>query len=108
MAVDLGGLGRSVLRPDVDLGRTVGSFTTVYPLALRCASGDELGPGAVGRAHEVAGAFTALRNRLADCHINVKCNPPRRSAVRPADIAFTYAGTHSRHVGVLSEEAPSS
>ncbi|MCW2558193.1 MAG: polyketide synthase family protein [Mycobacterium sp.] len=39
VAVDLGGPGRSVLRPDVDLRRTVGSFTTVYPIALACAKG---------------------------------------------------------------------
>ena len=31
VAVDLGGPGRSVLKPDVDLRRTVGWFTTVYP-----------------------------------------------------------------------------
>ena len=37
VAVDLGGPGRSVLKPDVDLRRTVGSFTTVYPVALNCA-----------------------------------------------------------------------
>ena len=36
VAVDLGGPGRSVLKPDVDLRRTVGWFTTVYPVALAC------------------------------------------------------------------------
>lgn len=38
LAVDLGGSGRSVLKPDVDLRRTVGWFTTVYPVVLRCAA----------------------------------------------------------------------
>ena len=38
-SVDLAGAGRSVLRPDVDLRRTLGSFSTVYPIALPCASG---------------------------------------------------------------------
>ncbi|BBZ48737.1 acyltransferase domain-containing protein [Mycobacterium heidelbergense] len=37
VSVDLEGAGRSVLRPDVDLRRTVGRFTTVYPAALQCA-----------------------------------------------------------------------
>ena len=37
VAVDLGGPGRSVLKPDVDLRRTVGWFTTVYPVVLNCA-----------------------------------------------------------------------
>jgi phthiocerol/phenolphthiocerol synthesis type-I polyketide synthase E len=36
LSVDLEGAGRSVLRPDVDLRRTVGRFTTVYPVALQC------------------------------------------------------------------------
>ncbi len=38
VAVDLGGPGRSVLKPDVDLRRTVGWFTTVYPVVLNCAT----------------------------------------------------------------------
>lgn len=37
VAVNLAGDGRSVLRPDVDLRRTVGGFATIYPLALTCA-----------------------------------------------------------------------
>ncbi|WP_281254398.1 type I polyketide synthase [Mycobacterium rhizamassiliense] len=40
VSVDLEGAGRSVLRPDVDLRRTVGRFTTVHPAALRCAPDD--------------------------------------------------------------------
>ncbi|OBA59289.1 polyketide synthase [Mycobacterium sp. 1100029.7] len=41
LAVDLEGPGRSVLRPDVDLRRTIGQFTTIYPIALECASGED-------------------------------------------------------------------
>lgn len=37
LAVGVEGDGRSVLRPDVDPRRTVGSFTTIYPTALTCA-----------------------------------------------------------------------
>ncbi len=33
-AVDLAGAGRSVLRPEVDFRRTVGGFSTIYPIAL--------------------------------------------------------------------------
>jgi phthiocerol/phenolphthiocerol synthesis type-I polyketide synthase E len=33
-AVDLAGAGRSVLRPEVDFRRTIGGFSTVYPIAL--------------------------------------------------------------------------
>jgi len=35
-AVDLAGAGRSVLRPEVDLRRTIGWFSTIYPIALPC------------------------------------------------------------------------
>ncbi|BBY15898.1 type I polyketide synthase [Mycolicibacterium litorale] len=38
LAVDLAGPGRSVLKPEVDLRRTVGWFTTLYPVALTCAT----------------------------------------------------------------------
>ena len=39
VAVDLLGSGRSVLRPDVDFHRTIGWFSTIYPIALACSSG---------------------------------------------------------------------
>jgi len=35
-AVDLAGSGRPVLRPEVDLRRTIGGFSTIYPIALPC------------------------------------------------------------------------
>ncbi len=38
VAVELEGEGRSVLRPDIDLHRTVGWFTTYYPVLLTCAN----------------------------------------------------------------------
>ncbi len=38
VSVDLEGSGRSVLRPDVDLRRTIGRFTTIYPAPLRCTT----------------------------------------------------------------------
>ncbi len=36
-AVDLLGSGRSVLRPEVDFHRTIGWFSTIYPVPLTCA-----------------------------------------------------------------------
>jgi phthiocerol/phenolphthiocerol synthesis type-I polyketide synthase E len=39
VAVELEGDGRLVLRPDVDLHRTVGRFATYYPVPLACANG---------------------------------------------------------------------
>ncbi|WP_123029267.1 type I polyketide synthase [Mycolicibacterium stellerae] len=37
-AIDLAGDGRSVLKPDVDPRRTVGGFSTIYPVGLECVS----------------------------------------------------------------------
>lgn len=36
LAVDLAGNGRAVLRPELDPRRTVGSFSAVHPITLRC------------------------------------------------------------------------
>lgn len=36
VSVDLEGTGRTVLRPDLDLRRTIGRFTTIYPAPLPC------------------------------------------------------------------------
>ncbi len=36
VSVDLEGAGRTVLRPDVDLRRTIGRFTTIYPAPIPC------------------------------------------------------------------------
>ena len=41
--VDLEGHGREELFPEIDLSRTVGWFTTVFPVLLRGAAGDHAG-----------------------------------------------------------------
>lgn len=51
VAVDLLGAGRSVLKPDVDLRRTIGWFSTVYPVALPCV--DPPGAGATELLEQV-------------------------------------------------------
>ena len=45
VAVDLVGNGRSVLRPEVDLRRTIGWFSTIYPVALPCTGPAVTGAG---------------------------------------------------------------
>lgn len=93
IAVDLGGAGRSVLKPEVDLRRTVGWFTTVYPVALGCAAGadggarqllDEVHESLDGVPHYGIG-YGLLRYLYA---------PTARlfSSVAPADIHFSYVG----------------
>lgn len=40
IVVDLAGDGRAVLKPEIDPRRTVGQFTTIYPVHLRCTTGE--------------------------------------------------------------------
>jgi phthiocerol/phenolphthiocerol synthesis type-I polyketide synthase E len=107
IAVDLGGPGRSVLKPDVDLRRTVGWFTTVYPVALTCAKSQN----------------TSARQLLDDVHDTVKAVPhygighgllrymyaPTArllGATPPADIFFSYVGTIPELPVVPAGDAP--
>jgi phthiocerol/phenolphthiocerol synthesis type-I polyketide synthase E len=107
VAVDLGGPGRSVLKPDVDLRRTVGKFDTVYPVALNCSKG--------------AGA--RARQQLEDVHDTLKAVPHygigygllrymyaptarMLGAALPADIFFSYLGTIPELPIAPSADAP--
>jgi len=107
VAVDLGGPGRSVLKPDVDVRRTVGWFTTVYPVVLTCAKGQD----------------ASARQLLDDVHDTLKAVPhygigygllrymyaPTArllGAIRPADILFSHVGTIPEVPSVLSGDTP--
>jgi phthiocerol/phenolphthiocerol synthesis type-I polyketide synthase E len=107
VAVDLGGSGRSVLKPDVDLRRTVGWFTTVYPIVLSCgkredASARQLLDG----VHQTLKAvphygigYGLLRYAYA---------PTARllGATPPADLFLSSQGTVPELPAVLSDDAP--
>ncbi len=94
VAVDLGGRGRSVLKPDVDLQRTAGWFTAFHPVALTCASPQQTSAGQL---------LTAVRDTLkAVPHYGIGYGllrylyAPTARAVgttRPADILFSHVGT---------------
>lgn len=94
LAVELGGQGRSVLRPDVDTGRTVGWFTTIYPVVIpaatpRTAGGREL-------LDEIAATLKAVPHYgIGYGLLRYVYAPTARllGAVRPADIFFTHLGT---------------
>ncbi|WP_049793025.1 MULTISPECIES: type I polyketide synthase [Mycobacteriaceae] len=93
VAVDMAGTGRSVLKPDIDLRRTVGSFTTIYPVALHCATAAPAGARRLlDEIHETLGAvphygigYGLLRYLYA---------PTARlfGSVPPAEIHFAYVG----------------
>ena len=107
VAVDLGGPGRSVLKPDVDLRRTVGWFDAVYPVALNCSGSDD----------------GSARQLLDDVHNTLKAVPhygigygllrymyaPTARLLDeapPADIFFSYLGTIPELPAVPSDDAP--
>ena len=94
VAVDLGGPGRSVLKPDVDLRRTVGWFTTVYPVALTCANGrGRERQATVGRRARHAESRPALWNRVRAVAVHVRANrtAARRACARPTSSSRTWA-----------------
>ena len=65
VAVDLGGQTRSVLRPDVDLRRTVGWFTSLYPVVITCAEDQGVSASQLfGRRARHAERRPALRHRV--------------------------------------------
>jgi phthiocerol/phenolphthiocerol synthesis type-I polyketide synthase E len=107
VAVDLSGAGRSVLQPDVDLRRTVGWLTTVYPIALTCAKSEDMSAKQLlDDVHQTVKAvphygigYGLLRYRYA---------PTARplGAIPPADIFLSHVGTIPDLPSVSSDESP--
>ncbi|BBX45812.1 phthiocerol type I polyketide synthase PpsE [Mycobacterium cookii] len=92
VAVDLSGEGRSVLKPDVDVRRTVGWFNTVYPVALSCTKQD----GAKRLLDDVHDTLTAVPHYgIGYGLLRYLYAPTARQlgATGPADIFFSYIGT---------------
>lgn len=107
LAVELGGQGRSVLRPDVDVRRTVGWFTTIYPVVIPCAASrsasaqdllDDVAASLKGVPHHGIG-YGLLRYVYA---------PTARllGATRPADIFLSNLGTIPDAPTGQSEQEP--
>jgi phthiocerol/phenolphthiocerol synthesis type-I polyketide synthase E len=93
VAVDLSGPGRSVLKPDIDLRRTVGWFATLYPVALTCATGD--GASAKQVLDDVHSTLTAVPHYgIGYGLLRYLYAPTARQlgATAPADIYFSYIG----------------
>jgi phthiocerol/phenolphthiocerol synthesis type-I polyketide synthase E len=94
VSIDLARSVRSILKPDVDLRRTVGWFTTFYPVALRCANSDDASARELlDNVHDTLHAvphygigYGLLRYLYA---------PTARllAAAPTADIFFSYLGT---------------
>ena len=92
-SVDLVGAGRSVLRPDVDLRRTVGSFTTVYPISLPCM--DSAGASATQILGEVSRTLDAVPHHGIGYGLLRYLHAPTAgvlAAIAQSDILVSYLG----------------
>ena len=95
-----------MLKPDVDLGRTVGSFTTLYPLALHCSAGADI--AASHRFEEVHDALGAVPHYGIGYGLLRHMYGPtlrRLEAAPRAEILFGYAGTMPELSGLIPEDA---
>ena len=86
-----------MLKPEVDLRRTVGWFTTVYPVALDCATGRGAAPGnCFDEVQPHAESRSALRNRIRAAAVPVRTDRAAARRAAPADIFFSYRRARSR------------
>jgi phthiocerol/phenolphthiocerol synthesis type-I polyketide synthase E len=107
VAVDLSGPGRSVLKPDVDLRRTVGWIGTVFPVALACRTGHDM--TARQLVQDVHDALSAVPHYGIGYGLLRYLYAPTARLLRtapPADIFFSYVGTIPDLPSLSSDEAP--
>jgi phthiocerol/phenolphthiocerol synthesis type-I polyketide synthase E len=94
VAVDVAGHGRLVLKPDVDLHRTVGWITTIYPIPLDCAAAGTSTPTEV--LDDVHRTIDAVPHcGIGHGLLRYIYAPTARhlEAVPHADVFFSYLGT---------------
>jgi phthiocerol/phenolphthiocerol synthesis type-I polyketide synthase E len=107
LAVELGGQGRSVLRPDVDVRRTVGWFTTIYPVVIPCATQREA--SARDLLDDVAATLKSVPHHgIGYGLLRYVYAPTARllGATRPADIFLSHLGTIPDAPTGQPEDAP--
>ena len=107
VGVDLGGRGRSVLKPDVDLQRTVGWFTTIYPIVLPCATNHEA--SARQLLDDVRDTLNAVPHYgIGYGLLRYMYAPTARllGSTRGADILFSHVGTIPDLPSEQSDDAP--
>ena len=94
VAVDLAGHGRLVLKPDVDLHRTVGWFTTIYPVPVNCTTAENT--SAAETLDEIHRTLDAVPHYGIGHGLlrYVYAPTARQLAAQPSpDIFFSYVGT---------------
>ena len=93
VAVDLAGAGRLVLRPELDMRRTVGWFSTIYPIALSCVTSSAASAGQL--LEEVGETFKAVPHHGIGYGLLRYLHAPTAgllAATPPPDIFFSYLG----------------
>lgn len=91
--VDLAGTGRAVLRPEVDFRRTIGWFSTIYPIALPCIG--ESGASAAQLLEEVGQTVKAVPHHGIGYGLLRYLHAPTArllGAAGAADIFLSYLG----------------
>lgn len=107
VAVDLGGPGRSVLKPDVDLRRTVGWFTNVYPVALACTTGEGVNTRQLfDSVHDMLNTVPHYGIGYGLLRYLYAPTAPLLGSFRPADIFFSYIGAIPDLPTLSSDDAP--
>src|SRR5215213_9527912 len=104
LSVDVEGHGREALFDDVDLTRTVGWFTSIYPLLLELPVGSDYGErlksmkGQVRRVKHGGVGYGVLRYLSADQAVR------RQLAEQPkSQISFNYLGRYEQAVSEVKE-----
>ncbi len=93
VAVELEGEGRSVLRPDVDVRKTVGWFTTYYPVPLACENAS--GADAIAHLDAVHDTLKSVPHYGIGYGLQRYVYAPTARVLggqRTPDIHFRYAG----------------
>ncbi len=102
LLLDLEGHGREEIEPGVDLSRTVGWFTAIFPVVLEAAA--EAPPGDVIRA--VKEALRAIPRRGIGHgllrHLGSAEEAARLAAAPPPAVAFNYLGQLDGALGAAS------
>ncbi|MGV0993964.1 MAG: type I polyketide synthase [Mycobacterium sp.] len=91
--VDLAGTGRAVLRPEVDFRRTIGWFSTIYPIALPCIG--ESGASAAQLLGEVSRTVKAVPHHGIGYGLLRYLHAPTArllGAAGSADVFLSYLG----------------
>lgn len=100
LKIALEGHGREDLFDDVDLSRTVGWFTTEFPVALDIAGAQDIGERLQGVKQQLRATPSRGINHGVLTHLSPHAGELARQ--RPADVRFNYLGLLDMATGIGS------